>query len=500
MLVFHKGIRFGHNTYALKVIFAVAQIGNRFRCYPTPAQEQTLLQWIGCQRNIYNSKMGGDRYFRRFARKSSSHTGEFAPIDQQYSQFKTELTPWLSEVPSVVLRNGAVLWKQAYGRCFSKLGGRPVTRTKHGKQSVWLTSELFKFVPVADAETGEITGHQLPIGIKKFAVGVLAFKAHKDDKLPASLHISIHAGHWHVSFNDDDHIPESSDQDITAWLGPFDEAELRTMTVGDDRGVAIPVATSDGQAFDFSPVQKARLDQNTLAKKRWQRRQARRTKGSKGWIKAKRRVARYRRYGADVRRDVAHKTSRALANNPQHKRFVFAALKVKHMTASAKGTIEEPGKNVRQKAGLKRSILAATWGQTKVFLHYKARRQGKLCLDVPPHNSSQECAACGHIRKDNRLSQAVFVCQRGGYSDNADRHASQVIAQRGVTLLLSGQGGRQEKKKCRVTKRKKIGAERAESAAAMPPTLRKTTVSRLGGHTPALRSLNRETPATSQRL
>ena len=475
------------------------QIGNRFRCDPTPAPAQILLQWIGCQRNIDNAKVDEDRYFRCFARKSLSPTGQFAPIDQQYGQFKTELAPWLSEeVPSVVLRNGAVLWKQADDRYFSKLGGRPVRQTKHGKQSVWLTSELFKFVPVVDAETGEITGHQLHLGLKKFAVGVLAFKAHKDYELPAPLHISIHAGRWHVSFNDDDNILEPSDKDITAGLMQFEEAELRTMTVGLDRGVTIPVATSDGQAFDFSPIQKERLDQHTLAKKRWQRRQARRTKGSKGWIKAKRRVARYRRYGADVRRDVAHKTRHTLANNPQHKWFVFEALKVKNLTASAKGTIEAPGKTVRQKAGLNRSILASTWGQTKVFLQYKARRQGKLCIDVPPHHSSQECAACGHIHKDNRRSQAEFVCQCGGHSDNADRNASQVIAQRGVTLLLCGQGGRKEKKKkCRITKRKTIGVESAESAAAMPPTLGETTVSRLGGNTPALWSLSQETPATT---
>ncbi len=31
------------------------QIGNRFRCYPTPEQAQILLQWIGCQRYIYNA-------------------------------------------------------------------------------------------------------------------------------------------------------------------------------------------------------------------------------------------------------------------------------------------------------------------------------------------------------------------------------------------------------------------------------------------------------------
>lgn len=170
------------------------QVGNRFRCYPTRAQAQVLLRWIGCQRYIYNAKVREDRYFRSFARKSLQHAGQHAPIDQQYAHFKTELTPWLNEVPGVVLRNGAVLWKQAYSRYFSKLGGRPTIHKNHGKQSVWLTSEVFKFVPAVDTETGEFTGHQLHLGGKKFPVGVLAFKAHKDYTVPASIHISVHAG------------------------------------------------------------------------------------------------------------------------------------------------------------------------------------------------------------------------------------------------------------------------------------------------------------------
>jgi len=470
------------------------QIGNRFRCHPTLSQKEILLQWIGCQR--YTAKVGEDPYFRRFARKSLSHAGEFAPIDQQYSQFKTELTPWLAAVPAVVLRNGAALWKQAYGRYFSKLGGRPTIHKKYGEQSVWLPSELFRFVPPSDTTTGEITGYQLHLGIKKFPVGRLSFKAHKAYERPASIHISVHAGRWHVSFNYDNNVPEPSDKDITAWLAELSEAELRKITLGLDRGVTIPVAAGDGQVFDFSPIQKERLAQKLVAKKRWQRRQARRVKGSKRWAKAKHQVARYRLYGADVRRDVAHKTSHTLADDPRYKLFVLEALKVKAMTASAKGTVDEPGKNVRQKAGLNRSILASTWGLTKVLLQYKARRQGKLCIDVPPHYSSQECAVCGHIHKDNRLSQAEFVCQRCGFSDNADRNAGNVIAMRGVRLLLSGQGARKEKKKGRITKSKKIGAVSTESATSVSPTLGETAISRRDGNVPALWSLNRETPAT----
>jgi len=357
---------------------------------------------------------------------------------------------------------------------------------------------LFEFTPVVDSDTGEITGHQLHIGTKKYPVGVVAFKAHKDYKPPASVHISIHAGHWHVSFNYDDNTIEPSDKDTTAWLTQFDAAELREMTVGLDRGVSVPLAGSSGQQFDFSPVQDKRLAAQEKHKKRWQKRQARRTKGSNNWVKAKRKVARYQRYGADVRRDVAHKTSHTLAVDPRYKLFVFEALKVKNMTKKAKPKHDEQCRWLRNgaaaKSGLNKAILASTWGQTKVFLQYKARRQGKLVIEVPAFYSSQECGSCGHIHQDNRVSQSEFVCQSCGHIDHADHNAAKVIAMRGVKQLLAGKGVKKEKKKCRIT-RNKVGAEGSKPGAAMCPTLGETEVSRLGGNTPALWSLTQETPA-----
>jgi putative transposase len=168
--------------------------GFQFRCKPTPAQEQILLQWIGCQPHIYNAKVSEDQYFRRFARKSLQLAGQHAPIDQQYAHFKTpELTPWLSTVPSQILRNGANLWASAYAKFFNKLGGRPVKHHKHGAQSVWITSELFEFVPSTDSDTGEIT-YRLLLGTKKFPVGELKLKAHRSFKPPAvtgSMHGSL---------------------------------------------------------------------------------------------------------------------------------------------------------------------------------------------------------------------------------------------------------------------------------------------------------------------
>ena len=71
------------------------QTGNRFRAYPTPAQESILLQWIGHQRFIYNAKVSEDRYYRTFAQKAVSLSGTPVPVDQEYARFIGENTPWL---------------------------------------------------------------------------------------------------------------------------------------------------------------------------------------------------------------------------------------------------------------------------------------------------------------------------------------------------------------------------------------------------------------------
>ncbi|MCY0897759.1 MAG: helix-turn-helix domain-containing protein [Firmicutes bacterium] len=81
--------------------------GYRLRLYPNPEQEQILLQWIGCQRLIYNAKVQEVRYFRRFQRRMVGLAGAQTPVDQRYRQFITDRTAFLRAVPSQVLRNGA---------------------------------------------------------------------------------------------------------------------------------------------------------------------------------------------------------------------------------------------------------------------------------------------------------------------------------------------------------------------------------------------------------
>jgi putative transposase len=478
------------------------QIGNRFHCSPTSLQQQVLLQWIGAQRFIYNAKVQEDRYFRAFRRKFSA---ENSPIDQQYAQFRAD-APWMESIPGVVLRNGAVRWKTAYARYFKKLAKRPSIHKKAGEQSVWLTSELFQFTPKVDAD-GVITGYRLLIGTKKHPVGEVAYTAHREFRLPASIHIGVHNGRWHLSFNYDDGVPEPSDKDTAAWLMQFGEAELLSKTFGGDRGVSIPLAGNLEERFDLRSAERKRIAKKQAAAKRWQRKLAKRAKGGANRRKAIGRVGRLRAYEARVRTDFAHQTSHALAEDQNKILYVFEALSIARMTKKpkAKPDPKRPGhwlKNqARAKAGLSAAILSSCWGRTRTFLAYKARRKGKLLIEVSPHYTSQECAECGHIHPDNRPDQERFVCQACGHLDNADHNAARVIARRGVRLILSGGWSPKDKKRCAIRKQKdpEIGADCAESPA-LPATPVETLVSRSRRKTVAPMSEKQEweAPASCQ--
>ena len=444
--------------------------GYKFRLYPNQEQQQILLQWIGSQRLIYNAKVQEDRDYRRQQRMTGT-TSEEIPVDQHYSQFITERTGFLRNVPSQILRNGAVKFRQAYSRFFQKLGGRPKIKKKAGRQAVWLTSELFAFIPLIDAVSGEIPAYQLRIGTNKFPVGIIPYRAHRPHALPASIHIAVDGGQWWLSFAADDPViaipgkdADRATEQIAEDLRHLSRDQLTERTLGGDRGVAKPLVTSDGQVFDLQPVQKSRIKKKRRQRKKWQRRAARRRKGSKNRRKAYRQVARYQRYEKHVRHDYAHQTSHQLVINDTIDLYVFEDLKIRNMTKRPKAKRDANGQFLpngrKAKAGLNRVILASAWGTVVSFTRYKALRQGKLVLTVPPQYSSQECAVCGHINPDNRLSQAEFVCQGCGHTDNADHNASVVIAKRGIKKLLSGDPLTTKHKRTRIFR--KLGPERSE--------------------------------------
>jgi len=201
--------------------------------------------------------------------------------------------------------------------------------------------------------------------------------------------------------------------------------------VGVDRGVAVPLAISDGSA----PYVPLPTERQKLRERRMKKAVSRCKKNSNNRKRAVRALGRHKAKEARRRRDALHKATTHLANN--HGIVVIEDLRIKNMTASAKGTIEQPGVNVAQKSGLNRAILSVGWGIAAVMLRYKCAWNGSTLLKVPPMGTSQECSECGLADAASRVSRDVFRCTACGHLEHADLNAAKVIRGRGLKKLTT---------------------------------------------------------------
>ena len=409
-------------------------IGIKLRAHPKPHQKLILSQWMGCARFIWNAKVDEEAYHRTFARKYYP-LGTYAPIDKKAAHFKSkELTPWLSQCPSQIIRNSATNWCNTYQKFMKGECGRPRRKPKTDQGSIYLTREVFRFDRCADGNL------RLFIGIKNNNIGYLSFKAHAKFEIPNSLYVRKERGQYTVSFCYEDGLNTSelsSNAEHLAFLRGATDEYLNDHVVGIDRGVVVPVQA--GQVtFDYDASQKKRMDKSDRYIKRLQRKLARQCKGSNRRNKTKHRIASHHAKRANIRNDFAHKTSRSLVNG-QAKVIVFEALRTANMTRKPKAKQDEQGRYIsnkaKQKAGLNKAILNVGWHFIETYTEYKAYRAGKAFFKIPAPYTSQECAQCDYTHPDNRTSQATFVCGRCGHADNADHNASLVIKKRAIALL-----------------------------------------------------------------
>jgi len=407
-------------------------MGIKLQAHPTKAQKLILSQWMGCARTIWNAKCQEDKYLTAFAREYMP-VNTYAPVDQTFSQYKDkDLSPWLFHCPSQILRNSAVNWYQTYQRFFKGLCGKPRVKKKRDGGSIHLTRELFRFETCDDGVT------RLFIGTKRNNIGHLSFKIHRKFEEPKSIYIKKKNGRYTVSLAFDDGVDESNLMDQKAYLKVLSQCpkkELEQIVIGIDRGVVRPVQAGE-EWYDFSPGQKKNKAGKEKYLKRLQRRLARQKKGSNRRERTKQKQSRVHEKIGNIRHDFCHQTSRKLVYKPDTKVYVFEDLRTKNATKSAKGTVENPGRNVSAKSGLNRSILDKAWHKLEAFTKYKAYRAGKITFRVPAPYTSQECAVCGHIHPDNRQSQELFLCSICGNTDNADNNAAKVIKKRAINLIL----------------------------------------------------------------
>ncbi|MBV6701908.1 transposase [Kitasatospora aureofaciens] len=251
-------------------------------------------------------------------------------------------------------------------------------------------------------------------------------RANADNRITGARLVKDPLG-WHIAFRVQTQEPKP-----VPHTGP---------EVGIDGGVTVPLALSDGNHRTHDQWKSTKNKPNTwltgdeqakllrLERRAAQRKQHRRPgeRTSNRLRTTYDQIAGLRARAKRRHLDWQHRTTTAIAQH--YSVVVVEALQVTNMVKSAKGTVDEPGKNVAQKSGLNRSISQEAWGRTVGMLTYKLASHGGTLHKVPAPGTSQRCSACGFTTPGSRENQALFVCKNPGcgWSGNADHNAARNI-------------------------------------------------------------------------
>jgi putative transposase len=363
----------------------------RFRLYPSAAQKVLLLEQCGHARYVWNLGLEQRLMWARWK-------GPTPGFNAQAAQLTAARTaePWLACGSQTVQQQALRDLDQAWQRFFAGTHRRPTWR-KAGQH------EGLRIVGPQALRVRQDNRARSSVLVPK--IGWVSFKRSRALVDWKSYRITRErAGRWHIAFAV---IPEPIAAPGTGEV------------VGVDRGVTVAVALSTGEMTSpagLSPKEAERL-------LRLQRRLARARRGSSRRRKVRTLIGQLKARDGDRRKDWVEKTSTDLATRFDVIRV--ENLNVKAMTRTARGTIERPGRNVAQKAGLNRGILKSGWGPLVTRLEQKA--PGRV-EKVKAAYTSQTCNACKHIASESRKSQATFVCVACRHRANADVNAARNIA------------------------------------------------------------------------
>jgi putative transposase len=202
-------------------------------------------------------------------------------------------------------------------------------------------------------------------------------------------------------------------RDVKGWWVGFAVRSQDVKPRGGDRSVGVDVgittfaALSDG---GFIPsLRAARRGERRLRVA--QRALDRKTRGSRGRLKARLEVARCHASTARTRTNHLHQASARLIRD--YGVIVVEKLNVKGLARSA----------------LAKDVHDASWAKFISMLRYKAECAGSRLVEVDPYDTSQECSRCGtRVRKD--LGDRLHECNNCGLEIDRDLNAARNILNR----------------------------------------------------------------------
>ncbi|MGA2283192.1 MAG: IS607 family element RNA-guided endonuclease TnpB [Candidatus Dormibacteria bacterium] len=221
-----------------------------------------------------------------------------------------------------------------------------------------------------------------------------------------SATVSPEAGRWYVSFGCE------VERRVLTSNGHAD-------TVGVDLGVLHLATLSTGEVVEGPRA----LRRGLRRLRRLSRHHARCRRGSANRRRAAERLARQHARIAHLRRDHLHQLTTRLAKS--HGRIVIEDLNVAGMSRSARGSVKAPGRHVRAKSGLSRSLADASFGELRRMLTYKCRWYGaELLVAGRFFASSKTCSHCGTVTENLSLADRTFHCAACGLLLDRDLNAA----------------------------------------------------------------------------
>ena len=353
-------------------------IGIKYRIYPDKKQQQALAQMFGSNRFVYNYFLN----LKKTAYETDKQSIGFAETCQLLTALKQHPNyQWLQNTSSTGLQQSLRHLDKAYQTFFKTKKGYPKFKSKYDRQSISFTRGLVRFVDGG-------------ILIPKLSSPIRTVQSRELPSVPSSSVLSKDAaGRYFISF--------TCERDCE----PLPTVEK---VIGIDLGLKDVVVCSDGFKSG-NPKHYKRLDARL---KFYQRRLAKKEKGSNNRKKARYKVAKIYAKIKDQSLDFLHKLTRRIVNENQG--IAVENLAIKNMMKNHK---------------LARSIASASWGELIRQLTYKAAWAERTLVVLGTYvRSTGVCHCCGWEHPERlKLSVREWNCESCKTKHDRDISAARII-------------------------------------------------------------------------
>jgi putative transposase len=378
------------------------------RLYPTPKQELALHALLRSHQQLYNAALEE----RIDCYRKSGETLTFAAQCKSLTVLRRELPEWAEAANCSSQQMTLRRLDKAFAAFFRRVKAGQAPGFPRFKSLARFPGLSFKghgdgwrFTPGADWRHGTLRlsgiGHLRARGQARQSGDIRASDVlHRDGK-------------WFLSLTLDIGTPQRERTGDAAMA--FDWGVETFLTGVDHAGESLRL--DNPRWWQAEKVRITELQQAVSRKK---------NKRSNRRRKAVQRLASARGKTARRRLDWAHKEATKLAS-----RFALVAteeLRIANMTRSAAATMEEPGKNVAQKAGLNREILDTAPALFTSLLRCKVLETGGEWVEAPTRKlkPSQRCPHCWALAKKS-LSQRTHTCAQCGHTEPRDLASARVV-------------------------------------------------------------------------